>query len=121
MGIGQAGSGALEVTNGGHVILNGTASTAGIGIGQTAGATGVVFVSGANSRIDVAGPASGINVGQAGQGSLQITSGGSVSINANGLGIGSGSGSGLVVVSDLGSCADDPRWHRRRNRRQRAP
>ncbi len=108
MGVGQAGTGTLEVTNGGTISLNGTSAGSGLGVGQTFGATGLVLVAGGNAGnalLSVNGVASGVNIGQYGQGTLEVQAGGTVSIaGSGGLHIGTGSGGGgTVTVSGVGA------------------
>ena len=104
IGVATAGNGTLEVENGGTVSLNTTGNFDGIGVAQTSGASGLILVSGAGALLSVNDPNGGMGVGQGGQGTLTVQSGGSVSISGYGLGIGNVSGSGgTVTVSGTGS------------------
>jgi fibronectin-binding autotransporter adhesin len=104
MGIGQAGAGSLLIENGGTLLDQGTLGNSGIGVGQTAGAQGLITVTGTNSLLSVAAPSASLNVGVATQGTLNVQSGGKVSVSGNGLIIGANNGgSGTVSVSGSGS------------------
>ncbi|HVC59617.1 MAG TPA: Hint domain-containing protein [Acetobacteraceae bacterium] len=100
MGVGQSGQGTLEVLNGGTVSI--ASGGHGIGIGKTAGASGTVLVSGTASVITLGTATTGIGVGQAGQGLLEVMNGGTVSVSSPGynIGVGEAAGSsGTVLVS----------------------
>jgi T5SS/PEP-CTERM-associated repeat protein len=88
------------------VLSGGTVSLSGsdIGIGETAGASGTLSVSGSLALVTLGTAALGINVGVAGQGLLEVMSGGAVTIQGGGIGVGRSAGSsGTVVVSGTGS------------------
>ena len=104
MGVGQAGQGTLEVLNGGTVSLAATGSGDGIGVGQTAGGSGLIQVSGSGALLSLNTPNAGMSVGQSGQGTLEVQNAGAVSITGKGLGIGTAAGgSGTVSVSGSGA------------------
>ena len=95
--VGSYGQGTLNISNGGHV------SCVGGYIGYWSGSTGVVTVDGAGSSWSCSGYYDGLYVGRSGQGTLNITNGGSVSCNDDGY-IGYDSGStGEVSVDGTGS------------------
>ena len=114
IGVGRLGSGVLSVISGGSVAIgangtflsNGTTAIfGGIGVGQTAGATGTILVSGANSGISLL---AGMSVGQGGQGLLSILNGGTIVENIGGISVGTsltGSSSGTIVVGGSGAAA----------------
>ena len=103
--IGDSGSGSLVITTGGSVI-NGVANI-GATIGEMAGSTGSVSVSGTNSSWTDNGD---LYIGDSGSGSLTITSAASVSNGETNVGaiIGNNTGSvGVVTVSGTGSTWTD--------------
>jgi T5SS/PEP-CTERM-associated repeat protein len=114
LGVGRSGPGTLSVLNGGTVLIGGlltylsngtTATGGGIGVGQSAGASGTILVSGAGSWLS---SDDGMSVGQAGQGLLEIMNGGTVVIRANGIGVGqtaAAGASGTIIVGGTGAAA----------------
>jgi T5SS/PEP-CTERM-associated repeat protein len=99
--IGNSGSGALNVTNGGIVD-----NTSGYGyIGYESGSTGVVTVSGTNSKWNLNSTYNGLYVGNSGSGTLSITNGGVVtSGNYSDAYVGYNDGStGIATVSGANS------------------
>jgi T5SS/PEP-CTERM-associated repeat protein/uncharacterized repeat protein (TIGR03803 family) len=112
LNVGLAGTGDLQVLNGGTILLNGTN---GISIGTSAGASGTFLVSGtdfssgAPALVTLAATAKGITAGASGQGELDVESGGTIALNGTG-GIGIGQsihGSGLVIVNGLGALINE--------------
>ncbi|OAI57445.1 hypothetical protein AYO49_01940 [Verrucomicrobiaceae bacterium SCGC AG-212-N21] len=92
MAVGDFGTGTLTVSNGGVL-------TSGItGIGNNAGSTGTLTVTGANSRWNVNGL---FDVGSSGNGTLNVTEGGTVSAPARIMSVGNDTTSavGLVVIT----------------------
>ncbi len=98
LNVGLAGSGSLLVLNGGSVALgsvgtfvsNGTTFTGGgMGIGQSAAASGTVMVSGTSAGVaSQLSTLNGIAVGKSGRGLLSILNGGTVDVNGGGIGVG---------------------------------
>lgn len=118
IGVGDAGSGTLSVLNGGSVAIygggtffsNGTTFTSagGIGVGQTAGASGTVIVSGTNPATGAPSELSSVNgmaIGKSGQALLSITNGGTVLISGNGIGVGDTAAAGASATIDVGGSA----------------
>ena len=109
--VGDPGQGALNVLNGGTVLIgnvgtfmsNGTTFTAGgIGIGYSS-AGGTVTVAGAGSQLITYG---GMTVGHGGTGTLDVDNGGTVSFANYGLNIGNQTGGvGIVTVGGTGAAA----------------
>ncbi|WP_369719614.1 autotransporter domain-containing protein [Bradyrhizobium sp. LLZ17] len=94
--VGNAGTGALTITNGGLVT-----STGAINIGNSIGASGRVLVDGAGSSLGLTSNAN-LTIGGAGNGTLTITNGGAVA-DVNGF-VGTAVGAtGSVVVDGVGS------------------
>jgi len=129
---GASSTGTVVVENGGTISLNGTSSSAGVGVGQAAGArgtldiesggtfllnaftgmgvanvaggTGLVIVNGSGAVFNEGTAASGIGIGNSGQGTLEVENGGSFLARVGGIGIGNNAGStGTVTVSGSGS------------------
>ena len=101
--VGGLGTGTLTIQNGGTVNSGGGGS-----VGQSAGSTGTVTVTGPGS-IWNNGPGGGLNIGSFGTGTLTITTGGSV-IDTSPIvtNIGNGAGSlGTVRVAGAGSLWSD--------------
>jgi T5SS/PEP-CTERM-associated repeat protein len=98
--VGDAGQGALDVLNGGTVSL--LSSGHGIGVGVTAGSTGTLVVSGSDALLTLGTATTGISVGYAGQGTLDVSDSGTVSLLSSGYGVGVGvsaGSSGTLVIS----------------------
>ena len=104
MGVGRSGQGALNVLNGGTVSITGGK----LGVATGAGSSGTVVVSGtggATSRLTLGSATSGIDVGVNGSGTLEVLSGGSVSVQStagtiNAITVGDAVGStGSMIVS----------------------
>ncbi len=101
--VGNAGTGALVISNGGAVSVS--AFVEGCVIGDNAGSKGMVTVTGPGSVLNLDAP---LVVGEAGTGTLQISDGGAVS-NTSGnndlpASIGDSAGSsGMVTVTGSGS------------------
>jgi fibronectin-binding autotransporter adhesin len=91
--IGQSGAGSLSVTAGGRVTNSGS-----VNIGNSAGASGTVSVSGAGSQWAVG---SNLTVAAAGTGLLQVQDGAVVTVGAS-LDVG-GIGAGSLTISGAGS------------------
>ncbi|HEY1935903.1 MAG TPA: hypothetical protein VGG99_28185, partial [Acetobacteraceae bacterium] len=102
MGVGAAGNGTLEIENGGTFALQATGTNAGIGVGQTGGSSGLIVVTGTSSLLSQNTPNAGLAIGGSGQGTLEVQSGGVVTIAGDGLNIGT-EGSGTVSVAGAGS------------------
>jgi len=93
--VGNSGNGTLNITGSGLVDVRG-----GVRIGDNSGSTGEVRVNGAGSMLDIS---TDLMVGLAGNGTLNITSGGRLDNNLDGI-IGSGSSStGVITVDGAGS------------------
>jgi len=104
VGVGKAGQGTFDVQNGGTVSVLSTGH--GISVGQSAGSSGTLEVSGPNSVLTLGTATTGFSVGQTGQGNLEIADGGAVSIQSAGFGMGVGqtaAASGIAVVSGSGA------------------
>ena len=97
--VGGLGTGTLTIQNGGVVNSGGGGS-----VGQSAGSTGTVTVTGPGSTWNN-GPGGGLNIGSFGTGTLTIANGGTVNNNtAFTANIGNGAGSpGTVTVTGPGS------------------
>jgi fibronectin-binding autotransporter adhesin len=95
--VGDGGTGALTVSNGGVV-----GSAGSISIGNNAGSSGTVIVTGAGSHIS---SSSDMHVGVNGTGSLEILDGAFVSNQEGSIGGGNGTsfGTGTVTVDGAGS------------------
>ncbi len=104
MVVGWGGNGTLTVQNGAVVSVSTSAVTPSL-IGDLAGASGTVTVSGAGSTLQTGGE---LDVGFAGQGTLSVTNAGSVQVIGHAL-IAGGSasaaagGAGLVAVTSGGT------------------
>ena len=96
LSIGGYGAGTLKITNGARV----TCYNGNIGYGSTS--TGTVTVSGAGSAWNNTSSLMALSVGFDGNGTLNITNGGSVTSSCGYIGFGSGS-TGSVTVSGVGS------------------
>ncbi len=104
LAVGQSGNGTIEIGAGGTFQINATGTNDGIGVGENTGSTGLIVVSGNGALLSMNDALAGIGVGQSGQGTLEVQSGGSVSISGYGLSIGTNSsGGGSVTVSGSGS------------------
>src|SRR5262249_34897755 len=79
--VGRGGNGTLLVQNGGKVNVSGAVGDT--TIGQSAGGVGMVTVTGAGSAFTTSGP---IQVGQDGQGTLAVSSGGTVTASTVSIG-----------------------------------
>ncbi len=100
MGVGNSGTGLVDITGGTFA----TTGTSGIGIGQTSGASGTLIVNGPSALVTIASTGSGIGVGKGGNGTLEVEGGGKVLIGAGGLGVGNTAGAnGTVTVTGAGS------------------
>ncbi|MEZ6061751.1 MAG: hypothetical protein R3C19_15490 [Planctomycetaceae bacterium] len=98
--VGEAGSGTLNVLNGG-VAEDASPNVADGWIGRLSGSTGTVNVDGAGSFFEVN---SNLHIGQDGTGELNITNGGRARNNAANVGATfNGTGSGTVTVDGAGS------------------
>ena len=111
MGIGEIGSGTLMIEAGGTVELEGTTTAANIRVGTNTTGTGLITVAGAGALLDLDTPQTGMNIGEAGAGTLQIETGGTVEIEdsstTGGLGIATAStGTGLITVSGSNALLD---------------
>ncbi|MET0707096.1 MAG: autotransporter outer membrane beta-barrel domain-containing protein [Tardiphaga sp.] len=106
--VGGLGTGTLTIQNGGSAQDGTTAASTGGSIGQSAGSTGTVIVTGPGSRW-INGPSGGLNIGSFGTGTLTIANGGSViDITPLVTNIGNGAGSrGTVTVTGAGSLWSD--------------
>lgn len=108
LAIGVIGQGALSVTNGGTLNVNGDTNTS-VLVGDRAGSTGEITVSGPSSEINI-DIEFALAVGFRGDGSLLVTDGGTLNFVAGpggGINVGSQPGSrGEVVVSGTGSVLD---------------
>ncbi len=99
--IGRAGQGAVDIQNGGTVLVTG----GGIGLGQTAaaGASGTIIVggTGAAALLSLGSLSTGMTVGNAAPGTVVVGTGGTISLSGtNGIGFGHTAGaSGLMTVS----------------------
>ena len=85
--IGGAGTGTLNITNGGAVAVGNAA------VGFAPGSTGSVLVDGAGSSWITA---NALALGFAGTGTLVVSNGGTVSTGAGGIGVAGGSGSAVI-------------------------
>ncbi|MGY6519246.1 MAG: autotransporter domain-containing protein [Lysobacteraceae bacterium] len=94
--VGIAGTGSLNIINGGQVLSNGVA-----GIGLEAGSDGNVLISGAGSSWTNGGAAGSLIVGGDGFATVSVVNGGTLD-NAAAV-IGGGSGEGQVLVSGAAS------------------
>lgn len=127
--VGASGTGTLDVVGGGQLVVDGGPNLGpAVLIGRFAGSVGTINVSGAGSQIEIKGRSdttvtdptspgrtmgSGFNVGDQGEGTLNITAGGKVILSAtnvvtglpeNGVSIGRFPGStGTALVSGAGS------------------
>jgi T5SS/PEP-CTERM-associated repeat protein len=107
IGVGKAGTGVLEVLNGGTVSV----AAGGIGVGSTAGGSGTVLVSGSGSEIIVQPSGGGIAVGKAASGTMTIAASGLVTtaagyglfIGGTGAGPGGAGAAGLVTLQTGGT------------------
>ena len=106
--VGGQGTGTLIIQNGATAEDGSTASSTGGSIGQSAGSTGTVTVTGAGSSW-INGPSGGLNVGSFGTGTLTIANGGNViDITPLVSNIGTFAGShGTVTVTGAGSLWSD--------------
>ena len=106
--VGGLGTGTFIIQSGGTAEDDTTASGAGASIGQNAGSTGTVIVTGAGSSW-LNGASSGLNIGSFGTGTLTIANGGRViDITPLVSNIGNGAGSqGTVTVTGAGSLWSD--------------
>ena len=106
--VGGLGTGTFTIQNGGSAQDGTTASSTGGSIGQSAGSTGTVIVTGAGSSW-INGPSGGFNIGSFGTGTLTIANGGRViDITPLVTNIGNGAGShGTVTVTGAGSLWSD--------------
>ncbi len=106
--VGGLGTGTLIIQNGASAEDGTMASSTGGSIGQSAGSTGTVIVTGPGSSW-INGPQGGLNVGGFGTGTLTIANGGSViDITPLFTNIGNGAGSnGTVTVTGAGSLWSD--------------
>lgn len=114
LGVGNGGIGTVSVLNGGSVAVgnngtflsNGTTQiSGGIGLGQNAGNTGTLVVSGAGSQLSTL---NGMAVGKSGQGLLSIVNGGTVLVTGGGIGVGTtgnAASSGTIAVGGSGAAA----------------
>jgi T5SS/PEP-CTERM-associated repeat protein len=102
--VGALSQGTVTVSAGGTIEMLGTG---GIAIGQSLGGVGVLTVTGATSLINEGTAGKGVSVGQVGAGTMEVLSGGMVTIAADGLVLGTTStGTGTVLVSGTGSTID---------------
>ncbi|MCP4469255.1 MAG: hypothetical protein GY815_00965 [Gammaproteobacteria bacterium] len=95
MTIGRAGTGTVNVTNGGQILITGADNPfPGFQLGRDAGAEGTLLVSGAGSRVEITsnltdrvpGDDTGyIQIAREGTGSVEVNSGGQVLNSANGI------------------------------------
>ena len=99
--VGKSGGGLLDVLNGGTVNVVG----GGINVGGSVGASGTVVVSGiGGTPAGIALTSGGMNVGDSGQGLLEVDTAGTVAILANGFAAGVTAGaSGTVTISGPGA------------------
>jgi T5SS/PEP-CTERM-associated repeat protein len=97
--VGGAGSGELNVVDGG-VVSSGYGK---IGLLSTNGHSGRILVANAGSTLNLT---NALSVGPMGVGSLEVRDGGVVTSNGGGIGLGSNNGIGTVTLSDAGS-----RWN----------
>ncbi|MGO4677596.1 autotransporter outer membrane beta-barrel domain-containing protein [Bosea sp. 2YAB26] len=106
--VGGLGTGTLIIQDGGTAQDGTAASSAGGSIGQSAGSTGTVTVTGRGSSW-INGPQGGLNIGSFGTGTLTIANGGTVlDITPLVTNIGNGAGSrGTVTVTGAGSFWSD--------------
>jgi outer membrane autotransporter protein len=106
--VGGLGTGTLIIQNGGSAQDGTIASSTGGTIGQSAGSTGTVIVTGAGSNW-INGPSGGLNIGSFGTGTLVIASGGRViDITPLVTNVGFRAGSqGTVTVTGAGSLWSD--------------
>lgn len=96
--VGLAGSGSLDVADGGVVSLDtGSGANSGMTIGNDAGSDGAVSVSGAGSRLDLAGDGTAITLANAGTGSLVLDAGAAASAQVMLLGL-AATGAGTLAV-----------------------
>ena len=113
-----AGSGRLNITAGGSLLIDGTTSSGLLLIGRSGNSDGAVLVSGAGSRLDLTGRASAIyvsddlitaNADNSGRGLLRVTDNAVVTarttVASTSLLVGYGLGSGTVMV-DRGGLLD---------------
>ena len=98
--VGTSGSGALNVTNGGRVTVDGAGfSFAALRIGVQDGSSGIVTVTGAGSLVSVGGgPGSAIFVGDGGEGLLDVSEG--AQVQALTLDVGTNAGADGTVLLD---------------------
>lgn len=113
--IGRSGTGTLDITNGGRVLIEGADDPASPGFQAGRDALGTINVTGPGSTIEVTGPRRGfVNIGRndGGDGRLNITAGGKVLQNTDAVNfIGRNVGStGQVLVSGTGSEYDGGRF-----------
>ena len=100
IGIGQASNaqGALDIESGGTLLMD---SAGNINVGQSAGATGLLVVNGANALLNVGNASGGLTVGLSGSGTLDVKAGGHISYNGTkGISLGLNAGaSGVAIIS----------------------
>jgi T5SS/PEP-CTERM-associated repeat protein len=100
MSVGLAGGSqaVLQILNGGTVRMTGST---GITVANSAGSNGTLVVSGTQSQLDFNSTAKGITVGSSGQGTLEVSNGGTITMNGTGglqlAGVASGSGTVSVT------------------------
>ncbi len=102
-------AGLMTIQNGGTVTLAGTTA---IGIGYGAGSDGTMTVGnaafGSNALLTLGTDTTGIAVGLAGSGTLDVLANGAVTINGTGgIGVGDGSAGGIILVSGSGALLND--------------
>jgi len=123
LGVGYFGTGSLTIKNGASVSVDGGVNLANVNVGQRSGSSGSLVVTGAGSRLSVAGGSpvvtsidengiaassnSGIIVGRSSNGTMEVSDGGAVSLTTTVGGvfaIGYDAGvTGSVLVTGKGS------------------
>jgi T5SS/PEP-CTERM-associated repeat protein len=106
--VGRSGQGLMQILDGGTIALTGTS---GITAGLSAGSSGTITVggtdlnTGATALLNFGTTAKGITVGNAGQGTLAVSSGGTIQMSGTGgILIGQSLGaSGVITVSGSGA------------------
>ena len=103
--MGRAGSGVLDLVNGGSVSLTGGS----VIVGVSSGSSGTLTVGGTGSAavLSLGAAEGGLTVGQAGSGLAQLLTGGEITLNGTGgIGVGQTSGAVGTLVVNGGSLSE---------------
>lgn len=110
--VGRSGTGSLTIRNGGSAFVDSGVNLASVVVGANSGSSGALVVTGAGSRLSLSGGSpvvtstdesgvhtsnSGFVVGRSGNGSLEVSNGGTIDFSAT------TGGAGVVEVGDGGS------------------